>query len=94
MENNIEKYSVLSDCINVLYIIGYITDFVVRKTKLDYPLKLISVLPFLLNFIIIFYLLFQLFKNKNTQQKYRAKLSSITIRLILNLLFLLLIIFL
>jgi hypothetical protein len=92
MEINIKKYNILSDCINVLYIIGYITDFVVRKTNLDYPLKFIATIPFLLNFIIIFYLLFQLFKNKNTQLEYRTKLSSIIIRLTLNLLFLLLII--
>jgi hypothetical protein len=93
MVNNIKKYSVLSDFINVLYIIGYITDFIVRKTNLDYPLKFISTIPFLLNFIIIFYLLFQLLKNKNAQQEYHIKLLSIAIRLTLNLLFLLLIIF-
>ncbi len=94
MKNNVEKYSVLSDLINVLYIVGYIADFIVRRANLDYPLKLISTIPFLINFVIIFYLLFQLFKNKATVEDCHSKLSSIIIRLVLNLLFLLLILFL
>lgn len=90
METKVKEYNKLSNSINVLFIIGYIIDFVDRKANLNFSLKFVSVLPFILSLLIIIFLLIKLLKYKN-ENEYNLKLSSLLIRLVLNITFLLLI---
>lgn len=83
----------LSEIVNVLFIIGYIVDFIERKINLQVSIKYISIIPFIVNVIILFYLLFYKLKVKKIEENCDVKISSVIFRLVLNVLFLLLILF-
>ncbi len=93
MEINLKKYYVLSDSINIIFIVGYIVDFIARKSDLVFPLKYLSALIFIFNLVLIIYTFFKLLKNKDIEE-YNKKIASIVIRFFLNIIFLLLIFFL
>jgi hypothetical protein len=93
MEINLKKYYVLSDSINIIFIVGYIVDFIARKSDLTFPLKYVSALIFIFNLVLIIYTFFNLMKNKGIIE-YNKKIASIVIRLFLNIIFLILIFFL
>ena len=93
MDNQIKLNHRLSEIVNVLYMIGYILDFVERNANLQLSIKYISTIPFIINFIILFYLLFHKLKIKKMEGNHNVKIASVIFRLVLNLLFLLLILF-
>jgi hypothetical protein len=81
MYNQSKLNSRLSEIVNVLFIIGYIVDFIERKINLQVSLKYISMIPFVLNFIILIYLLFYKLKIKETEENCGVKISSVIFRL-------------
>ena len=93
MHNQSKLNNCLSEIVNVLFIIGYIVDFIERKINLQVSIKYISIIPFIVNFIILFYLLFYKLKVKKIEENCDVKISSVIFRLVLNVLFLLLILF-
>ena len=93
MDQQSKLNNCLSEIVNVLFIIGYILDFIERKINLQVSIKYISIIPFIVNFIILFYLLFYKLKVKKIEENCDVKISSVIFRLVLNILFLLLILF-
>jgi hypothetical protein len=89
-QNNFKKYYVLSDSINIIFIVGYIVDFIERKSDLVFSLKYASALIFTINLALIIYTFLKLLKNKDIKE-YHKKVVSIFIRLFLNIIFLFLI---
>ena len=93
MDQQSKLNNCISEIVNVLFIIGYILDFIERKINLQVSIKYISIIPFIVNFIILFYLLFYKLKIKKIEENCDVKISSVIFKLVLNVLFLLLILF-
>lgn len=91
---SINKFKSINDIVNVFFIVGYIIDFLFRKSILDASFKLFALVPFLINIPLLIYLNYLIFKISGENDKmYKDKISTIS-KLIFNIIFILLIIYL
>ncbi|HLS11038.1 MAG TPA: hypothetical protein VK050_02650 [Flavobacteriaceae bacterium] len=91
--NNLNRFNSINDVVNVLFVIGYIIDFCFRKEIFNEELKIVSLIPFIINIALIAYLSIVIFRIKQGNNKfYKEKIGTI-FKFILNIVFIFLIVY-
>lgn len=88
------RFRSINDIVNVLFVVGYIVDFLFRKSILNVSFKLFALVPFLVNIPLIIYLIYLIFSMSEENNKIYKHKISIIFKLIFNIIFILLIIYL
>lgn len=89
--NSLEtNYKRLSGTINVLFILGYIIDFCIRRGFFSEELTFLSILPFTTN-IILALIAFAVIKDLGGYRNIKKQIASLTIRVLMNLAFIMII---
>lgn len=88
---NTSKYYSLSRTIEVVFVLGYLFDFGIRNGAISDSLWIISVLPFILNTTLVFYL-YYIIRGANKVDGNYKKFINTSIKFLLNITFIILII--
>lgn len=94
LANNLNRFKVITDIVNVLFVIGYIIDFCFRKDFFSDELKIISLILFIINIVLIAYLFIVVFNKTQGDNKFIKEKITTVFKFILNIVFIILIIYL
>ena len=91
---SINRFKSINDIVNVLFVVGYIVDFLFRKSILDASFNLFALAPFIVNIPLIIYLIYLIFSIQDENDRKNKDKVSVIFKLIFNIIFILLIIYL
>src|SRR5690625_5303793 len=91
---SINRFKSINDIVNVLFVVGYIVDFLFRKSILDASFNLFVLSLFIVNILLIIYLNYIIFRIQDKNDRKNKDKVSVIFKLIFNIIFFLLIIYL